>query len=797
MPFIGINDIDPLRAQETSRRLCDVFNVPSLYIFQEAAGHNILQGKNTILDVPTGAGKTLAFFYPLFYFWKPGDYEPASQKILLVVSPLIGLMESQVKLLTEKGIPAVAMTSSTENLERILKDFGENKFRVGFLGPEMARSSIFHKLVVKHAPFQNNLIAMNIDEGHSISEWGTDDFRPDYACISELLAKLPSGVPILTASATLAPEVIQDIEAKLGLGQRCECISVSNEKPNVALSVQIMQHPQDSFADLVTLFPSDPTGPDDFLQTLIYVNSRREAELVQDFLRRNCPDHIPKASFEFFHRFIDDSDKTCIQDSLRSGILQAVAATDALGTGMDFRKVKRVILWTTPRTFNSLIQKIGRCVCAFSELGEAIVYITKTAYKKFATEYELGQQLDDESLSHTESRDSMEDHHGVQVEDEASDDDGSDDNGDGDGDGEATDQDSDGGEEREENTDRNSGNKRRWPTKPRRRLKRRKFQTFIESRDRWFLAWFIVTEGCRRIPWDKFYKNESKIKLSFASKPSGARCCDNCEPDRFPVQTVKLSNSRQIRGPRGARKSSIELYGKVSSTLQSLRKAIAARVYGAEQGLVTGKILLQDEVIHALAEHARAVNSVLALKRVVRWHFADRYGAEVVEAVQQVVRDCREPAEEAREEQQRERALNALCKMAKKEFQAKLTLISDRCFEAIEAPMRTNSSGVPVKICYPFEKLPRRKGPHAYFYVINERPISMANIRASVKRGTIYDSLAAFADDWHTMFENCRRYNQDGLQIYADSTALETIFDETLELAARESGFEYVSSKES
>ncbi|KAJ3764597.1 P-loop containing nucleoside triphosphate hydrolase protein, partial [Lentinula raphanica] len=298
MPFVGLDHIDPVRAQETASRLCDVFNVPALHNFQAAAGCNILQGKSTILDVPTGAGKTLAFFYPLFYFWKPGDYEPASQKILLVVSPLIGLMESQAKLLTEKGIPAVALTSVTDNLESILKVRVLSScmlmFRVGFLGPEMARSAIFHKLVIERAPFQNNIIAMNIDEGHSISEWGTNDFRPDYARISELLAKLPSGVPILTASATLAPEVIQDIEAKLGLGRKCERISVSNEKPNVALSVRIMQHPQDSFADLVTLFPSDPTGPDDFLQTLIYVNSRREAELVQDFLRRHRPELIPE-----------------------------------------------------------------------------------------------------------------------------------------------------------------------------------------------------------------------------------------------------------------------------------------------------------------------------------------------------------------------------------------------------------------------------------------------------------------------------------------------------------------------
>ncbi|KAJ3826951.1 P-loop containing nucleoside triphosphate hydrolase protein [Lentinula raphanica] len=801
MPFVGLDNIDPLRARETAQRLCEVFGVPMLHDFQEAAGLNTLQGKNTILDIPTGAGKTIAFFYPLFYFWKPGDHEPVSRKILLVVSPLVGLMESQAELLNGKGIPAVAMTSVTKNLDRILKDFGENKYRVGFLGPEMAHSVDFHKLVVERAPFQDNIIAMNIDEGHSISEWGTDDFRPEYARISEILAKLPSGVPILTASATLAPEVIQDIEAKLGLGQRCERISVSNEKPNVALSVQIMQHPQDSFADLIALFPSHSTGPDDFPQTLIYVNSRRDAELIQDFLRRNCPDHIPKASFEFFHRFIDDSDKSRIQDGLRSGTLRAVAATDALGTGMDFRKVKRVILWSSPRTFNSLIQKIGRCVRVFDDLGEAVIYITRTAYKKFSAEYELGQQYadgpstqqelamltGDEEADRADASDEDISNTGGEARDEGNDED--------------EDEDEDGDKDEDNDEDRairmNSGDKRLLPTKSQHRVKRKRFRTFIESRDQWHLAWFIVTEGCRCIPWNKFYNNESKIQLSFISKPPGARCCDNCEPDQFQVPTTRLTDPGQLRGSRGSRKSSTELYDSVASKLRSLRDDIVTRVYGADQGLVTGKILLQDEVIHTIAERARAVTSVLMLKQIVRWHFADRYGPEVVEAIQEAVQECREPAEEAREEQQRERALNALCKMARKDFRAKLAEISDRCFEAIEALTRINAAtGVQVKICHPFEKLPRRKGPHAHFYVVNERPISMANIRAGVKRGTIYNSLSAYADDWHTMFANCRRYNRDDSQIYADSGTLENTFDETLALAAAEYGLVYEDFRE-
>ncbi|KAH7870893.1 P-loop containing nucleoside triphosphate hydrolase protein [Lentinula edodes] len=259
MPFTPLTEIDPEKAREAPRRVCEVFGVPSLHDFQEQAGHNALKGRNTILDVPTGGGKTLAFYYPLFYYWSQNTSDSKNQKIILIISPLVGLMESQAKVLRDRGIPAVAMTSVTKDLDKVLKDFGNNQYRVGFVGPEMAASSHFHKLVVESSPFQRNIITVDVDEGHEISEWGTDDFRPEYSCLSQLLAKLPSGVPVLTASATLPPEIIQDIESKLGLGDKCERISVSNEKPNVALSVRIIQHPLDSFADLAALFPIDPT----------------------------------------------------------------------------------------------------------------------------------------------------------------------------------------------------------------------------------------------------------------------------------------------------------------------------------------------------------------------------------------------------------------------------------------------------------------------------------------------------------------------------------------------------------
>lgn len=349
MPFKPVKEIDQDRYRNAVRTLCEVFEVPALREMQKQAGLNIIRGDCTILDVPTGGGKTLAFWLSLFYHWSPGDTSKDSQKMLLVVGPLTGLMDSQAKALNARGIPAVAMTSVTENLDQVLKvglfnfnvvirwitahhkDFAANKYRVGFVGPELGNSPRFHNAVLKSEMVQDNLICVIADEGHCISEWGTDDFRPEYGNIATLLGRLPSGVPILVASATLPPEIVADIKTKLKLPHGCKTVSVSNAKPNVALSVRILQHPQGTFADLLALFPLGLTDAADFPQTLIYVNSRQEAEKIQDFLRAYCPECMSDVSFEFYHRHIAEKRKTFIQDSLNDGLLSAVPATDALG----------------------------------------------------------------------------------------------------------------------------------------------------------------------------------------------------------------------------------------------------------------------------------------------------------------------------------------------------------------------------------------------------------------------------------------------------------------------------------
>ncbi|KAJ7846159.1 hypothetical protein B0H13DRAFT_2363179 [Mycena leptocephala] len=175
----------------------------------------------------------------------------------------------------------------------------------------MALSTQFHQHVLNQASFTKNIICLVIDEAHCICEWGTDDFRPEYAEIAKLAARLPTGLPILGATATAPLDVIEAILDNL---------------------VRILQHEPDSFADLLLLFPDDPEGPEDFLQTLVYANERQDVEKIQDFLRDNSPENIDgNKAFEFYHRHIDEDQKTSIQSRIESGELRGVSATDALG----------------------------------------------------------------------------------------------------------------------------------------------------------------------------------------------------------------------------------------------------------------------------------------------------------------------------------------------------------------------------------------------------------------------------------------------------------------------------------
>ncbi|KAJ6595365.1 hypothetical protein B0H10DRAFT_2197355 [Mycena sp. CBHHK59/15] len=129
----------------------------------------------------------------------------------------------------------------------------------------------------------------------------------------------------------------------------------------------------------------------------MYTDDRPEVEKIEEFLRPNAPEHIVEEAFEFYHRHVDEDRKQSIQDRINNGSLRGVAATDALRMGMDFKRIMHIILWLCPRSFLSLVQKIGRCGRLAELLGEAILYITSAAYMCHEINVEILQNaaLDD------------------------------------------------------------------------------------------------------------------------------------------------------------------------------------------------------------------------------------------------------------------------------------------------------------------------------------------------------------------------------------------------------------------
>ncbi|KAJ7762287.1 P-loop containing nucleoside triphosphate hydrolase protein [Mycena maculata] len=618
MPFTPLAELDQERFEEACKNLCKVFGVPSLHSHQRQTGENVLKGISTILDIPTGGGKTLAYWLPLFYYWTPGNTDDDCQKIILVVGPLSALMQSQAA-----GL-----------------DIGANKYRIVLVSPEMAVTSKFHEKVLSSKAFSENIISQVIDEGHCITEWGNDDFRPEFSKLDILLGRLPSGLPVVVGSATMPRDVILDIQAKLRRSNFAR-VSVSNAKPNIALSVRIMQHPQDSFADLMTLFPRHPTGPEDFPQTLIYAGGRMDVEKMQDFFRHNTSEEIEAEVFEFYHRFIAEDRKAYLQEQIASGALRLGASTDALGMGMDFQRIMRVIIWHAPLSFLSLVQKIGRCVRLAELLGEAILYITGPAFIRYEIELEiLMDGMAEEDLDEDEAQEQP-----VQLAD-----------------GEQMDRDAAVEAQDEEQQ-----------VVPKRKSK--KVMSAMEARDRRFLLEYIVTKKCRRKAWNKFFGNDSKLSLP-SSVPPGTRCCDNCHPERFPVETVRLTGGSQLKsGRRRHAKVSEELVEEAKQTLRTLRDRIAQRDF-PHGYIITGKILMSDIVVDALAARIRDITTVDAIVDTVRWHWTPKYGPEVVSAIQDLLVHHPDLELLARQEEERERAFATLIARADADLHKKLVLVS-------------------------------------------------------------------------------------------------------------------------
>ncbi len=290
---------------------------------------SVLSNKDTLALLPTGGGKSICFQIPGLVIGGT----------CLVVSPLIALMNDQVQNLKNKGISAVAITSSM-NLKEI--DIALNNAAYGhvqflYVSPERIENETFRQRL-SYLPI--GLIA--IDEAHCISQWGYD-FRPSYLKIAELREYFPS-VNIIAVTASATREVVEDIQLKLNFKNQ-QVFRQSFERKNIRYVVQLEENKYERLLKIISNIGGSG---------IIYVRNRKKTEEIAKWLFQN------KISASFYHAGINSNDRATIQQNWIENKSQVIVATNAFGMGIDKPDVRFVVHLDLPESLEAYFQEAGR-----------------------------------------------------------------------------------------------------------------------------------------------------------------------------------------------------------------------------------------------------------------------------------------------------------------------------------------------------------------------------------------------------------------------------------------------------
>lgn len=297
---------------------------------QEEIIESIGKGHDTLGLMPTGGGKSITFQVPALA--QPG--------LCLVITPLIALMKDQVRNLRDRGIKALAVYSGMTHEEIVVAlencIFGDYKFL--YISPERLDTDIFR------AKLRNMKINMiTVDESHCISQWGYD-FRPAYLKISEIRELLPT-VPVLALTATATPEVVKDIQTKLGFREDSRIFRMSFERKNLAYIVRNTESKQEELLHILNSVSGS---------AIVYTRNRKRTREVAELLVNN------EITATFYHAGLNNDVKDQRQKSWLSGASRVMVATNAFGMGIDKPDVRLVIHVDLPDSPEAYFQEAGR-----------------------------------------------------------------------------------------------------------------------------------------------------------------------------------------------------------------------------------------------------------------------------------------------------------------------------------------------------------------------------------------------------------------------------------------------------
>ena len=298
---------------------------------QESVINTILEGNDCLAIMPTGAGKSICYQIPALMF----------DGITIVISPLISLMQDQVKALKSAQIEACYINSSLTDLEiaKVFADVSAGKYKIMYVSPERLDNVKFWEYCRSL-----NISMVTVDEAHCLSQWG-QDFRPSYLRISEFVKRLPKRPVVSAFTATATAAVKNDIIERLELINP-QITSTGYDRTNLYYRVEATTKKEKYIVDYI-LQHQNQAG-------IIYCATRKNVEKIYEALIK------VGINATMYHAGLSNSNRKKNQDDFIYDRKDIIVATNAFGMGIDKSNVRFVIHYNMPQSIENYYQEAGR-----------------------------------------------------------------------------------------------------------------------------------------------------------------------------------------------------------------------------------------------------------------------------------------------------------------------------------------------------------------------------------------------------------------------------------------------------
>lgn len=308
-----------------------VFGYDSFRQGQESVINAVLDGRDILAVMPTGAGKSLCYQVPAMLL----------SGITLVISPLISLMQDQVKALNEAGVDAAFINSSLSEKEMhdTFKNASKGQYKIIYVAPERLMSEGFVRLAKGV-----EISMITVDEAHCISQWG-QDFRPSYMDIAEFVNVLDKRPIISAFTATATKNVREDIICSLGLSNPYFLVT-GFDRENLFFQVEKPQSKDRFILDYLDRHKGE--------SGIIYCATRKNVDSLYTLLKKQ------NISVAKYHAGMSIEERKQMQDDFVFDYTSIVIATNAFGMGIDKSNVRFVIHYNMPSSMENYYQEAGR-----------------------------------------------------------------------------------------------------------------------------------------------------------------------------------------------------------------------------------------------------------------------------------------------------------------------------------------------------------------------------------------------------------------------------------------------------